>query len=63
MAAPICISCNVERILVSIQPTRNRHDVWQYECPKCRSVFRLVAQRRSLGSDEVVIDGLKLAIG
>ncbi len=43
-AAPICITCKLERTLVSIRPTRNRHEVRQYECPKCRSVFRLVLQ-------------------
>ena len=55
-AAPICITCNLERTLVSIQPTRNRHDVRQYECPKCRSAFRLVVQRASLEADDLVFD-------
>jgi transposase-like protein len=49
-AAPICMICDLERTLVSIQPTRNRHDVRQYECPKCRSAFRLVVERTSLES-------------
>ena len=56
IAAPICMACNLERTLVSIQPTRNRHDVRQYECPKCRSAFRLVVQRASLDTDEVVLE-------
>jgi len=55
-AAPICITCNTERTLVSIQPTRNRHDVRQYECPTCRSVFRLVTQRAPLESDDVAFE-------
>jgi hypothetical protein len=55
-AAPICLTCNLERTLVSIQPTRNRHDVRQYECHKCRSVFRLVVQRAPLDPDEVAFD-------
>ena len=59
IAAPICIICNLERTLVSIQPTRNRHDVRQYECPKCRSSFRLVVQRASLDAD-VAFDALPL---
>lgn len=54
MAAPICMTCNLERTLVSVQPTRNRHDLRQYECPKCRSAFRLVVQRPSLDSDELL---------
>jgi transposase-like protein len=59
-AAPICMTCNLERTLVSIQPTRNRHDVRQYECHKCRSVFRLVVQRAPLDSDEVAFDASPL---
>jgi transposase-like protein len=55
-AAPICMTCNLERTLVSIQPTRNRHDVRRYECPKCRSAFRLVVERKPLDSDELVFD-------
>ncbi len=55
-AAPICMTCNLERTLVSIQPTRNRHDVRRFECPKCRSTFRLVVQRASLESDEIVVE-------
>ena len=54
-SAPICITCNVERRLISIQPARNRHDMWQYECPNCRDIFRLVVQRESLESDEPVL--------
>jgi len=62
-AAPICMTCNLERDLVSILPTRNRHDVRQYECPKCRSAFRLVVQRAPLDSDEVVFDAPVLKAG
>lgn len=54
LTAPICITCNLERTLVSILPTRNRHDVRQYECPKCRSAFRLVVERKALDSDDLV---------
>ena len=63
MAAPICINCNLERTLVSIKPTRNRHDMRQYECPKCRSAFRLVVPRPSLESDDVVFDTPALRAG
>ena len=44
-AEPICIVCNVERTLVSAAPVRNRHEMLNYECPKCQSIFRLVARR------------------
>jgi hypothetical protein len=33
-AAPICMSCNLERTLISIKPANNRHDMLQYECPQ-----------------------------
>jgi hypothetical protein len=51
-AAPICITCNAERELISIKPTRNRHDLLQYECPKCRNVFRLVMQRTPVEAED-----------
>ena len=57
MAAPICITCNLERSLISIEPVKNRHDMLQYECPNCRNVFRLVMQRAPLELDDVVFDG------
>jgi hypothetical protein len=62
-AAPICMSCNLERTLVSIRPTRNRHDVRQYECPKCKSIFRLVVQRVPLDADEVTFETPALKAG
>jgi hypothetical protein len=52
--APICTSCNLERVLISIKPGGNRHDVRAYECPACHGVFRLVVQRESLVSDDLV---------
>jgi transposase-like protein len=61
-AAPRCVTCNLERTLVSIQPTRNRHDVRQYECPKCRSAFRLVVERASVESS-VTFDSPALLAG
>jgi hypothetical protein len=52
--APICTSCNLERVLISIKPGGNRHDVRAYECPACHGVFRLVVQREPLVSDEPI---------
>lgn len=40
-----CIACNVERILIGVTPARNRHEMLTFECPKCRSIFRLVVPR------------------
>jgi transposase-like protein len=62
-AALTCMTCNLERILVSIQPTRNRHDVRRYECPRCKSAFRLVVQRAPLDSDEMAFDAPPLEAG
>jgi hypothetical protein len=53
-AAPICITCNVERTLIGTKPVRNRHDMLQYECPHCRNIFRLVMQRAPLDLDDLV---------
>jgi hypothetical protein len=56
-AAPVCMSCNLERTLISIKPANNRHDMLQYECPNCKNVFRLVMQRAPVELDDVVFDG------
>jgi hypothetical protein len=56
-AAPICMTCNLERTLISIKPVQNRHNMLQYECPKCRNAFRLVMQRARLEPEGVVFDG------
>ena len=53
-SAPVCMSCNLERTLISIKPGRNRHDVRAYECPACHDVFRLVVQRQPLESDDAM---------
>ncbi len=55
-AAPICTTCNLERMLISIKPGRNRHDVRAYECSNCRDVFRLVVEREPLEADDLVFD-------
>lgn len=55
LAAPHCITCNLQRTLISVQPGRNRHDVRSYECPGCKDIFRLVVERVSFESDELVI--------
>ena len=46
-ADPKCIACNVQRDLISITPIVNGHGMQSFECPKCKSVFRLVIQRES----------------
>ena len=65
-AAPICMNCNLERMLISIKPGRNRHDVRSYECQRCHDVFRLVVQRSPLKSEDdldVVFDSPALQAG
>ena len=46
-ADPKCMACDVRRDLISITPIVNGHEVQSFECPKCKSVFRLVIQRES----------------
>ena len=46
-ADPKCIACDVRRDLISITPIVNGHEMQSFECPKCKSVFRLVIQRES----------------
>jgi hypothetical protein len=54
-AAPQCITCNLQRTLISVQPGRNRHDVRSYECPGCKDIFRLVVERVSFESGELIV--------
>ena len=56
VTAPHCMTCDLERILVSIQPGRNRHDVRSYECSDCKDIFRLVVPRAPLEGDELVFE-------
>jgi len=53
-AEPICIRCNVERVLIDITPVRNRHEMLEYECPVCHNLFRIVARRKRLQHAEAV---------
>jgi hypothetical protein len=42
---PNCIACNVTRTLINVLPVKNRHEMRSFECPQCRSLFRLVVRR------------------
>jgi hypothetical protein len=53
-SVPVCMTCNLERTLISIRPGRNRHDVRSYECSGCHDVFRLVVQRQPLQPDDEI---------
>ena len=61
--APICMTCNLERTLVGVQPVENRHDMLHYECPKCRNVFRLVTQRATLETEDLIFEEPSLRAG
>ena len=61
--APICMTCNLERTLVDVQPVKNRHDMLHYECPKCRNVFRLVTQRATLETEDLIFEEPSLRAG
>jgi hypothetical protein len=54
------MSCDVQRRLVGVQPARNRHETWHYECPKCQSAFRLVVPRPEF--NEVLFNGAALPV-
>ena len=45
-AAPVFIICIVERKLIGVTPVQNRHEMREYQCPQCNSMFRLVAERQ-----------------
>jgi hypothetical protein len=51
-----CIACNVKRTLISVMPVRNRHEMLSFECPRCRSILRLVARRKPRLFAEGVLD-------
>jgi hypothetical protein len=55
-AAPICVSCDLERTLVTKKPVKNRHEMRQYECPGCRNVFSLVTQRVRMEFDDLTVE-------
>jgi hypothetical protein len=38
-------ACDVTPTLISVSPVKNRHEMRSFECPECRSVFRLVVRR------------------
>ena len=43
MAESECSNCNVARILKTVTPFARRCRMRSFECPKCRSVLRIVA--------------------
>jgi ribosomal protein L37AE/L43A len=46
-AAPVCIACDQQRHLLCVIPIVNRHEMRVFECERCKSKFRLVAERKS----------------
>lgn len=58
--APICMTCNLERTLVSIKPGRNRHHVHQYECRTCQDVFTIVSRHAPVESGHVAFNAALL---
>ena len=53
-AEPHCLDCDAKRTLIGVMPVKNRHEMLSFECPKCRSIFRLVTRREPrLLADEV----------
>jgi hypothetical protein len=44
-ASPICVACGVERHAIAIEPVNARYEIRSDECPKCKTVVRLVNAR------------------
>ena len=51
-----CSNCNVARILKTVTPFARRCRLRSLECPKCRSVLRIVAFGGRLAEAEKAID-------
>lgn len=49
--APACYSCSVSRLLRDVSPVTPGYEIRSFECPKCRTVLRLVSKCQS-GSPE-----------
>jgi protein-arginine kinase activator protein McsA len=45
-AVPVCIACEQKRHLLCVIPIINRHEMRVFECERCKSKFRLVAERQ-----------------
>jgi hypothetical protein len=44
---PVCLACDQKRQLITVIPIVNRHEMRVFECARCKSVFRLVAEREA----------------
>ena len=44
---PKCLACGQKRQLITVIPIVNRHEMRVFECARCKSVFRLVAERET----------------
>jgi hypothetical protein len=44
MGLPICTSCDVERVLTGIEPSRRYYVVRTFQCPDCLSVLKIVGK-------------------
>jgi hypothetical protein len=51
-----CSNCNVARTLITVTPFARRCQMRSFECPKCRSVLRIVAFGRRFAEAEKAID-------
>jgi hypothetical protein len=44
---PMCVACGVERHAIAIEPVNAKYEIRSDECPKCKTVVRLVNARRA----------------
>jgi hypothetical protein len=45
--SPMCVACGVERHAIAIELVNARYEIRSDECPKCKTVVRLVNARRA----------------
>ncbi|MGY4598095.1 hypothetical protein ACVWXL_005841 [Bradyrhizobium sp. GM22.5] len=43
-AAPACYDCSVGGLLRDVSPVAPNYEIRSFECPKCRTVLRLVSK-------------------
>jgi hypothetical protein len=46
-AGPMCVAYGVERHAIAIEPVNARYEIRSDECPRCKTVVRLVNARRA----------------
>jgi hypothetical protein len=51
-ASPLCVACGVERYAIATEPVTARYEIRAEECPKCKTVVRLVYARSRMNGEQ-----------